>query len=63
MSFRAKTEIEDLFLVGASTSSHGVAGAAMSGVQGAAKLLGCSWKTILKDHGQDLKVLPAEGPY
>jgi all-trans-retinol 13,14-reductase len=62
MSFRAKTEIEDLFLVGASTSAHGVAGAAMSGVQGAAKLLGCSWKTILKDHGQDLKVLPAEGP-
>ena len=62
MSYRAKSEIEDLYLVGASTSSHGVAGAAMSGVQGAAKLLGCSWKTILKDHGQDLKVLSAEAP-
>jgi phytoene dehydrogenase-like protein len=60
LSFRAKSEIENLYLVGASTSAHGVAGAAMSGVQGAAKLLGCSWKDILKDHGQDLKILPSE---
>lgn len=60
LSYRAKSEIENLYLVGASTSSHGVAGAAMTGVQAAAKILACRWQEIFKDHGQEIKVYSAE---
>ena len=60
LSYRAKSEIENLYLVGASTSSHGVAGAAMTGVQAAAKILDCRWQEIFKDHGQEIKVYSAE---
>ncbi|MGF1559296.1 MAG: phytoene desaturase family protein [Flavobacteriaceae bacterium] len=40
-SFRAKSEIENLYLCGASILSHGVAGASHSGVDTAAIILGC----------------------
>ncbi len=61
MSYRSKSEIENLYLVGASTAAHGVAGAATTGLNAAAKILGCKWREILKDHGQQIKILSAEG--
>ncbi|WP_257212825.1 phytoene desaturase family protein [Maribacter sp. 4U21] len=40
-AFKAKSEIENLYLCGASILSHGVAGASHSGVATAAVILGC----------------------
>ncbi len=48
-AFRHKSEIDGLFLCGASTSSHGVGGAAHSGVEAAAKILECDKEELLKD--------------
>jgi len=39
--FKPKTEIRNLFLCGASVMGHGISGASYSGVQTAAKILGC----------------------
>ena len=47
-AFKAKSEIENLYLCGASILSHGVAGASHSGVDTAAKILEC--------HPDELKV-------
>ncbi len=41
-AFKAKSEIENLYLCGASILSHGVAGASHSGVATAAVILGCT---------------------
>lgn len=60
-SFTAKNEIENLFLCGASTMSHGVSGASYSGVKAAAEILGCTEADLLqKDPSQDLRVYEAE---
>ncbi|MBL0181016.1 MAG: NAD(P)/FAD-dependent oxidoreductase [Chitinophagaceae bacterium] len=60
-SFTAKSEIENLFLCGASTMSHGVSGASYSGVKAAAEILGCTEADLLqKDPSQDLRVYEAE---
>jgi len=62
-AFKAKTEIEDLFLCGASTLSHGVGGAANSGIETAAKILGCKAQDLLiEDENQKLRVYDAENP-
>src|SRR4029079_5827553 len=37
--YRARTEIENLYMAGASTTSHGVSGAATSGLNAAATIL------------------------
>ena len=60
-AFRAKSEIENLYLCGASILSHGVAGASHSGVDTAAKILGChpdELKEPQKD--QHLRIYEAE---
>jgi phytoene dehydrogenase-like protein len=60
-AFKAKSEIENLYLCGASILSHGVAGASHSGVATAAVILGCTpdeLKEPLPD--QQLIVLEAE---
>lgn len=60
-SFTAKTEIENLYLCGASIMAHGVAGAAYSGVKTAAIILNCSDDDLLKpDELQSIRIYEAE---
>jgi all-trans-retinol 13,14-reductase len=60
-SFRNKSEIKNLYLCGASTLSHGVAGAAYSGVETAAKILNTTSGELLKDHeNQKIRIYNAE---
>lgn len=62
-SFNTKSEIQNLFLCGASTLSHGVGGAAYSGVEAAAKILNVSQETLLvADPDQELRIYDAEDP-
>lgn len=61
LRFRPKTEIENLFLCGAATLSHGILGATNSGVIAAAKVLNCLPEDLLKNNeGQALRVYSAE---
>lgn len=60
-AFKAKSEIENLYLCGASILSHGVAGASHSGVDTAAQILGChpdELKYPMED--QKLRIFEAE---
>ncbi|MCM4166193.1 4,4'-diapolycopene oxygenase [Arenibacter antarcticus] len=60
-SYRAKSEIENLYMCGASIQSHGVAGASYSGVQTAATILNCKQDDLLqKDSLQHIRVYDAE---
>ena len=62
-AFRNQSEIENLYLCGASVLSHGVAGAAYSGVQTAAKILNSSMDEQLKPQpDQAVQVYEAEDP-
>lgn len=62
-AFKAITEIENLFLTGASTLSHGVGGATNSGIETAAKILGCKAQDLLiEDKNQKLRIYDAENP-
>ncbi len=60
-AFKAKSEIENLFLCGASILSHGVAGAGHSGVNTAAIILGKTPDELKEPReGQELMILEAE---
>jgi all-trans-retinol 13,14-reductase len=60
-SFKNKSEIQNLYLCGASTLSHGVVGATHSGVATAAIILSCKTQDlILDDSNQNLRVYDAE---
>lgn len=60
-SFRNKSEIKNLYLCGASTLSHGVAGAAYSGVEAAAKILNTTSGKLLKNQdNQEIKIYDAD---
>lgn len=60
-SYKANTGFENLFMCGASVISHGVAGAAHSGVATAAKILKCSTEKLIKPKkNQQLTILEAE---
>ncbi|HEX9980521.1 MAG TPA: NAD(P)/FAD-dependent oxidoreductase [Flavobacterium sp.] len=60
-SYKNKTEIENLFLCGASTLSHGVGGATFSGISAASAILGCNNDDLLiADENQRLRVYDAE---
>ena len=62
-SYKNKSEIENLFLCGASTLSHGVGGATHSGIEAAAKILKCRPDTLLiPDKNQVLRIYDAEDP-
>ena len=54
-AYKAKSEIENLYLCGASILSHGVAGASHSGVDTAALILGCN-PDELKEPQEDQKI-------
>lgn len=60
-AYKQKTSISNLYLCGASTVSHGVAGASYSGVQTAASILGCKQDDLIQpDDNQHLRVYDAE---
>lgn len=60
-SYKNKTEIENLYLCGASTLSHGVAGATHSGLATAAIILNChSDDLIVADDNQKIRIYDAE---
>ncbi|MBC7606034.1 MAG: NAD(P)/FAD-dependent oxidoreductase [Burkholderiales bacterium] len=62
-SYKNKSEIDNLFLCGSSTLSHGVGGATHSGVAAAAAILNCSPQDLLKeDPSQKLRIYDAENP-
>ena len=61
-SFPVKSAIPGLYMVGASTTSHGIAGATASGVLAAKKILGCRTEELLTQKGPPLKIYPAEDP-
>jgi phytoene dehydrogenase-like protein len=60
-AFKNKSEIKNLFLCGASTLSHGVGGAAYSGVEAAAQLLGVKQEALLvPEENQVLRIYDAD---
>ena len=60
-SYKPKTEIQNLYLCGASVMAHGVAGASYSGVQAAAIILKCKQDDLLKtDESQNIRIYDAE---
>jgi phytoene dehydrogenase-like protein len=61
-AFQTETEIEGLSLCGASTVSHGVLGATLSGLVAAARILDCPVKAILNQKGPAPKIYPSENP-
>ncbi|NDP27570.1 MAG: NAD(P)/FAD-dependent oxidoreductase [Flavobacterium sp.] len=60
-SYKNKTEIANLYLCGASTLSHGVAGATQSGIVAAAEILKCKPDDLLiEDVNQKIRIYDAE---
>jgi len=60
-AFKPKSEIENLYLCGASILSHGVAGASFSGVATSAVILGTKQDELLKhDNTQNIQIYDAE---
>jgi all-trans-retinol 13,14-reductase len=61
--YKNKTEIENLFLCGASTLSHGVTGATYSGVETAAIILKTDSDTLLShENSNKINIFDAENP-
>ena len=61
-SYKNRSEVPGLFLAGASTSAHGVSGAAHSGLDAAAALLECDRNSLFKNTGQRMRTYLAEDP-
>ncbi len=59
-SFPVKTEIEGLYMTGASTLSHGIAGATATGLAAAKSILHCATKDLLKMKGPELRIHSSE---
>lgn len=59
-AFSPRTEFDDLYLCGANTLSHGVAGVTQSGVDAAKPVLNCRTRNILNQNGPSLTFLPSE---
>jgi phytoene dehydrogenase-like protein len=62
LAFNVKSEIPGLYLAGASTLAHGVAGASMSGVAAACKILRCRRGDVLTGEGRVTTVRPDAVP-
>lgn len=60
--FPLTTEVEGLLLCGASTLSHGVYGAALSGLHAAAHALAVDPRSLLTSAGPPLRTVPADRP-
>ncbi|NOY76937.1 MAG: NAD(P)/FAD-dependent oxidoreductase [Calditrichaeota bacterium] len=61
-SFPIRTEIDGLFMCGANTLSHGVAGVTATGLAAAKKILHCRTKDLLTQNGPPLRIYPSEDP-
>ena len=61
-SYAVTTEIDRLFLCGASTLAHGVFGAHLSGLAAAARALGCRTRDLVKEGGEPIRIYPCEDP-
>jgi len=59
-AFPIQTEFEGLLMCGASTLSHGVAGATTSGLSAARAILKCSTSALLQQNGPPLAIYPSE---
>jgi all-trans-retinol 13,14-reductase len=59
-AFSTKTEFEGLLMCGASTMSHGVAGATSTGLSAAKAILGGSTADLLTQNGPPLEIYPSE---
>jgi phytoene dehydrogenase-like protein len=59
-SFRIESPVENLFLCGASTLSHGVGGAAFSGLLAAGRVLGVDASELLSAEDGSIVIEPAE---
>jgi all-trans-retinol 13,14-reductase len=59
-AFSTKSAIDGLWMCGASTLSHGVAGATASGLAVAKRILRCRTSDLLKANGPELQVYPSE---
>ena len=60
-SYKAKTEIENLYLCGSSIMAHGVAGSSYSGLQTAAIILNCKQEDLIKtNESQNVRIYDAE---
>jgi Phytoene dehydrogenase and related proteins len=59
-AFHPRTGFDGLFLCGASTLSHGVAGVTASGINAAKAVLKCRTQDILVQHGPGPRFLPSE---
>jgi all-trans-retinol 13,14-reductase len=60
--FSIRSEFKNLFLCGASTTSHGIGGVTQSGLLAAAAVLNCKLGELLKNKGPELQVFQAEDP-
>ncbi len=60
LSYSIKTPFENLYMCGASTLSHGVMGAATSGLVAARAALGCRVRDLLREGEPKLTLLDAE---
>ncbi len=60
--YPVKSELPGLFMVGASTFSFGVAGATMTGLAAASKILGRPVRQLLNQDGPELRIYPSEDP-
>jgi all-trans-retinol 13,14-reductase len=56
------TSLDGLWMCGASTLSHGVMGAHLSGLAVASKLLGCRMSVLMDTRGERITLLPSEHP-
>ncbi len=59
-AWQIRSEVKDLFLVGASTVGHGVFGGHVSGVLAAAKALKINAAELLRAEGQSIRILPCD---
>ncbi len=59
-AFPIRTEIPGMYMVGASTISHGIAGATATGLAAARSILGCKTSDLLRQNGPEIKIYPSE---
>jgi phytoene dehydrogenase-like protein len=59
-AFPVKSELEGLYMVGASTTSHGVSGVTRSGLECAKSILGVSTDELLSQNGPEIEIYPSE---
>ncbi len=60
LAFPIRTEVKNLYMVGASTMSHGVSGVTGTGLTAARQILGCRTRDMLAQNGPELAIYPAE---